>query len=589
MPDSSRPIDVAIIGAGVSGAYSAYRLTRDTKKSVEVFEANKRVGGRLFSHQWDEADTMVELGGEAFSPAHAHVAGIVRELRLKTIPHKPFNTQDRLFLRNRLMKPEALKDLKSFPGKGGDRALPEVRYFVGDDYFPKNGKVTDPFETVANHLLTVISPEVGQAFGALMTCYGKRIKELTSDTGGELTPENALKVVNEEIFNAIGAVIHAMENAKVQVPQAFKDEFGTSSVRAYELDFWSMVIGVLGQEAYELFRNAGYDNTSALSFNFVELMENLLLGALMGMASPGFWSLEGGFDQLPKTLLDEAQRAGAKRHMQMRLVRIRRRRDLKLTELAFEDARGRTHIKYAHSVVMSAPVCCFDGSVELEGFDPGMTQNFADRRKGIAKIPAGKLYMVYPEPWWQHMKDLGSNDPMNGYASTDMPSRAIYYKGAIKGGKGLINGALTDSINVDYWTSFLSPNAEMFRGVPLDQQKEFGAPKRMVAACHRILKVIHQDNLPSEMPLPELALYHEWRVEGAGWSAWKSGRDIHNDARHLRLPFTQGHIDQALYCCGDSVAERHGWVENTIESAELMLREAYGLDAASWLPSKAGF
>jgi hypothetical protein len=57
----------------------------------------------------------------------------------------------------------------------------------------------------------------------------------------------------------------------------------------------------------------------------------------------------------------------------------------------------------------------------------------------------------------------------------------------------------------------------------------------------------------------------------------------------MRRPFTDGGIDQGLYCCGDSVAERHGWVEDVLESAETLLREGFGLAPADWLPGATQF
>ena len=48
MPDSK--IDIAIVGGGISGVYSAWRLQRaNPDKKVMVFEASDHVAGRLLS------------------------------------------------------------------------------------------------------------------------------------------------------------------------------------------------------------------------------------------------------------------------------------------------------------------------------------------------------------------------------------------------------------------------------------------------------------------------------------------------------------------------------------------------------------
>lgn len=45
--------DVAIIGAGPSGLYSAWRLATSTTKKIHLFEATNRVGGRFWTRQLD--------------------------------------------------------------------------------------------------------------------------------------------------------------------------------------------------------------------------------------------------------------------------------------------------------------------------------------------------------------------------------------------------------------------------------------------------------------------------------------------------------------------------------------------------------
>jgi len=43
-------VDIAVVGAGISGAYSAWRLKeRYPEKHVALFEYSNRVGGRLYS------------------------------------------------------------------------------------------------------------------------------------------------------------------------------------------------------------------------------------------------------------------------------------------------------------------------------------------------------------------------------------------------------------------------------------------------------------------------------------------------------------------------------------------------------------
>src|SRR3989337_1457120 len=64
-------LDVAIIGGGVSGVYSGWRLKQQKKKrSIVVYEAENHVGGRLLSVPPPDIDNMVaELGGMRILPS----------------------------------------------------------------------------------------------------------------------------------------------------------------------------------------------------------------------------------------------------------------------------------------------------------------------------------------------------------------------------------------------------------------------------------------------------------------------------------------------------------------------------------------
>jgi len=73
---------VAIVGAGVAGLTCAYRL-RQAGVSVRVYEAQDRLGGRMFSLRNHFADAQVcELGGELIDTGHARIRALASELGL---------------------------------------------------------------------------------------------------------------------------------------------------------------------------------------------------------------------------------------------------------------------------------------------------------------------------------------------------------------------------------------------------------------------------------------------------------------------------------------------------------------------------
>lgn len=76
-------VDVAIIGAGLSGLTAARDLHRAGCDSLVVLEARDRVGGRTFNHDLGQG-VIAEGGGQWIGPIHTAVAELARELGVDT-------------------------------------------------------------------------------------------------------------------------------------------------------------------------------------------------------------------------------------------------------------------------------------------------------------------------------------------------------------------------------------------------------------------------------------------------------------------------------------------------------------------------
>ena len=73
-------IEVAIIGAGTSGLYTAYRLTEDKKftaNQVQVFDLSKKIGGRLESVIMPGMNFYGELGGMRYLTSQEIVTTLI--------------------------------------------------------------------------------------------------------------------------------------------------------------------------------------------------------------------------------------------------------------------------------------------------------------------------------------------------------------------------------------------------------------------------------------------------------------------------------------------------------------------------------
>eukprot|EP01035_Chromulina_nebulosa_P064065 gene64065-87620_t len=87
-PTASKKVDVAVIGGGVAGAYSAWRLQKANgkKSKVALYEYSDRIGGRLFSRTLPGMPNVVaELGGMRYIPeTQPLVTGLINYLKLPT-------------------------------------------------------------------------------------------------------------------------------------------------------------------------------------------------------------------------------------------------------------------------------------------------------------------------------------------------------------------------------------------------------------------------------------------------------------------------------------------------------------------------
>lgn len=109
--------DIAIIGAGVSGTYLAYRLANEyPNANICIYETSNRIGGRLLTiHLPKMPNVPVELGGMRFSPAHKKVIALVDELKLPTKDFTSEKSDNILFLRGKRIRDSHVKTGADLP------------------------------------------------------------------------------------------------------------------------------------------------------------------------------------------------------------------------------------------------------------------------------------------------------------------------------------------------------------------------------------------------------------------------------------------------------------------------------------------
>lgn len=104
-------LDVAVVGAGISGCYAAWRLLNEwrtpegERPRIAIFERSKRMGGRLHTIRPDGMPTLhAEIGGMRIPSFHRFVLGLIEHLGIPTREFPEGNANNLYYLRGKRLK-----------------------------------------------------------------------------------------------------------------------------------------------------------------------------------------------------------------------------------------------------------------------------------------------------------------------------------------------------------------------------------------------------------------------------------------------------------------------------------------------------
>lgn len=545
-------VDVAIVGGGVAGVYSAWRLAtcglqvnkelldlaknehgksskHKGKLKIRLYESDDRIGGRLYSVTPPEMPHLkAEVGGMRYLTTHLLLVNLIEQLHL---PSKPFPMGDKkhtlFYLRRQHLRLKDFADPKKVP------------------------------------------------YNLAWNEQGKSPEELM------------LYAINTVIRNAE----HKTQDEWKQI-QRDKEIFGT---HLYDLGFWNLLYQILSSEAYNLVQDAGGYSSILSNWNAGEAIPWFLADFPKEVT---YRTLTFGYDQLPITLgqrFEDEAGADTKIHTGHRLTsfELPDKHDKWIT-LNFNK---RKHVK-AKRLILAMP----RRSLELV-LGKDLLEDEALRRdiEAVRPQPAAKLFLGYREPWWQVL------NLTSGRSSTDLPIRQTYYFGTECNEMGadpnnscsLLMASYNDGPSVGFWKGLLDKKPgtnEIGINIPFKGDMEDSdelnylkaqnlIPSRgMVREAHYELKQLHGIDL--YIPKPYMAIYKDWGDDpfGGGWHFWKMNQKPWEVMKRMRAPKLRGRKQPHVYICGEAYSCNQGWVEGALKSAELMLQKYFGLKTPSWLP-----
>jgi monoamine oxidase len=568
--------DVAIVGGGVSGIYSGWRLlaskpgeAKGLARSqgsaaalrIAVFEGSDRIGGRLLSARppgFTETTTC-EIGGMRYVSSQTLVRSLIEnELKLSRYEQVVYNPDTIVYLRGKRLRFSQVQDVA---------ALPYSLNWAEAQYVAHN----DP------------AGLIGWAIG------------------------NILPGVN----HLQGPDLHRyLREAEVQ---------GTP---LYEHGFWNLLARTLSPDAYAIARALiGYDclgsNANAVDqireiYNFTPEVK--------------YYLLNGGYESVPWSLQQRFEEAGG------RVIRGTWLAGFDKT--TFDDGttgvilhfRGDRPPVTARAIVLAMPRRSLE-LLQREGpvFDPAQAPHVPHLLNAVRPIPLYKLFLAYEYPWWNAVAAAPTR-PLQGRSLTDTAMRQLYYwpvdpcaAAPPTTGRALLM-AYNDATNVDFWeglsgsvdgpphvhqTEQSCDAAQHFRKIrprvrtyePKNPQRhEAGgnafderlrtnwlanrAPHEMVMEMHRQIVRMHD---VSDAPLPVDAAYMDWSVDpyGAGVHLWNRGYKSWEVLEQMTQPVA----DFPCYICGEAYSTSQTWAEGALQTAEIVLQTHFGLPPPPWVTS----
>ena len=582
-------LDVAIVGAGAAGTYAAWRLApQANKQSIKVFDYLKingksHVGGRLWSEQ------LPGLGGTR----KAEMGG------MRYLTNQPIVTN-------------------------------LLKYLVSNDE-PQLYSV--PFDVDSRNNIFNLRGKV------------LRLPEISdpAKVPYKLGPLEAGMSPGELLLYAIETIVPNAAYLTSKEWLEVKKTFEVEGYPLYQMGFWNIIERVLTNEGYSyVLEGQGY-NTIPSNWNAADAMEWTFSDFGPNVS---YQYVHGGYQELPETLLRQAQKQGVEFCEGLRLQSWQPGED-GVIDLVFEErSTGKSVEIRTRKLILATP------RRSLELIDMPKTE--ATRRfynellPAVQPQPMFKFFLGYSYPWW---RILGLSA---GRTITDNPLRQIYYWGSnyqkfFEDPPSETNGVPNDPENsvlmiyldgrdVSFWQPLFELLDQKFVGHKRPTEDDFdvlkvfaprcdefltdlksqlqsdlasmsqepdsngggspqaaalkqqlGSTERSISGLRQtietiteLLKSVHALNF---LPDPYCMAFADWTADpfGGAYNLWRPGYKSWEVSEAMLSPME----GLPVYVCGEAYSVKQGWVEGAFETTESMLQKNFGLTKPDWLPTSS--
>lgn len=519
-------IDIAIVGGGVSGVYSAWKLKQKyPEKKIVVFEGGDHIGGRLLSVTPPNIPDMVaELGGmRILENAQPLIVGLLEDLNKELPTNKqielyPFpvdEPQNIAYLRGVYLR---LADFTSHPDK-----VPYKLAFLEKGNSP-GGVIVNAIEQLVPGI-----------------------------TNPDLTEEQRRRMAQEASFGG---------------------------VPLYKQGFWNVLYRVISGEAYQFGEDAGGYNSTLANWNAADAIPWFLTD--FGI-TPIYKGFKKGFQEVPKTLAAFFEKLGGEIRLNTKLegfVKVKNQ-----FHLSFKD---KTVVADAiilamprRSLDLLAPTC-----PELQTIDKLIS---SVTPRPLFKLFTTYSNPWWLSAGYTNEAGTFV-PVQSGRSVTDMPVRQTYYWPKNDGspataGESMLLASYDDGNNIGFWDGLRPRRSEAWEKGSLLLSKienpfvgeetskhskltwyQYKAPAPMVAEVARQLQLMHG---LSHTPVVKNAAFRDWGADpfGGGWNSWNIGVKSWEVKEKITKPIDNSN----MYICGEAYSDAQGWVEGALQTADIML------------------
>ncbi|GAB4304574.1 MAG: hypothetical protein Fur0025_46360 [Oscillatoriaceae cyanobacterium] len=536
-PNKNQVIDVAIVGGGVSGAYTGWRLMKSKKfAKVHLYELSDRIGGRLLSVPVPGMPHIqAELGGMFFSEAQAIVWELVKLMQLNVVEGTVEDENNLLYLRGKHLR---FKD------------IPNPQQVPYNLQYQEMGMSSDDL-------------------------YAYAVQSVIP-TGKELTPDYF----------------------KSPQWQQIREHWQVQGEHLYNISIWDLLLKVLSSEAYNLCLDTGFFYSDLGTWNAAQAIESSMsvpYDQKWFMLEKGYEQLpktlaaeferEGGWVHC---------------HHRLTKFQYNQSTQLIELQFVDQMGQPQPPVQAKH-LVLAMPKRALELLAEQNPDNfLFQNPQFVTNMQTVTGAPAYKLFLGYDYPWWRNVgvkaghsstdlpmrqcyyfgteSEQPGGDPNNSrslllanYPDDRAASfwRSMAYDPQVPEkhpafeGESARTTLKTSFLNIDY-TPYVEPLV---------------ASRNMVQTAQQQLKALHGI---SYIPQPYTAMYLDWTKDpyGGGWHSWNPHCKPWEIMQQMRHPITGIN----LYICGEAYSNVQSWVQGALNSAELMLEENFKLDRPEWLP-----